>query len=111
MIQQQEIPLYNSFFYSYNINLAGTSYHLKFRYNSYIGCYFLDVYTYDKEPICLGMRLVPNFLLGTNLNHPDWKGGFYMHCVADIEEDYYITKPKQLSKYYRLLHCYDDEQE
>ena len=105
------VPLYDKPFYSYNINLAGTSYHLKFVYNEQTESYFMSIYTYDKIPISLGINLVPRLPIAYWLSDQNWTGFFYLSPIADIEKDYNRIKPRKIHEYYELIYYYDDQQE
>ena len=108
MLVYTVMPLYDEPFYSYDISLNKVSYHIKFIFNQQNNLYTLNLYTSDKTPIVEGVSLVPNYPLLDNLVHEGWTGFLYMATIADKDNEYYVLKPQELSKYYELRFYFDD---
>lgn len=108
MILYTTVPLYDEPDYSFNINLGGTSYFVRFIYNEQMKLYTINLYEYDKTPIVEGVGLVPNYPILTQLNHSNWNGFFYLATVAEQDKEYYLEYPQNLSRYYELRFYYND---
>lgn len=104
-----DIPLDDSPFYDLSISLQGLSYILEFVYNERAQLYFMSVYDAEKNPIVLGVAVVPAYPILIDYAIPNLTGYFWLLKKATLESEPYKTYPDKLKQYYDFVYIYDTE--
>jgi hypothetical protein len=103
------VPLYEDPFYSYAISLEGESYILEFQYNERAELYFLSIYTADREPVVLGVGVVPYYPITLDYILPGLSGYFWLEEKATYNSEPYKEYPDKIHEYYNAYYIYSSE--
>lgn len=107
-VKNVALPLFDEPFYTYAVALQGQSYTAELVYNERAQLYFLSLYTADKEPILLGVGLVPNYPITFDYILPGLSGFFWLELKARTLGEPYKEYPDQLSQFYDFYYVYND---
>lgn len=102
-----ELPLYDSQDYTYQVNLEGKSYGLRFIYNQVMQQTLLTIYNSEVDVLVAGVGLVPNYPITLDYVIPDLTGAFLLLPVFTTEDEFYKTYPTKLKQYYTLSYAYN----
>ena len=106
MVNYVDIPLRDDAFYDLSIALEGNSYIIEFTYNERMSLYTLSLYDSERNPIVLGVGLVPEYPILLDYAIPNMTGYFLLtRKPVNISEPYKLY-PDQLSQYYYLVYIY-----
>lgn len=102
-----DIPIQDEPFYDLSISLQGNSYILEFTYNERMSLYTMSLYDAERNPIVLGVGLVPEYPILLDYAIPDMTGYFLLtRKPTNISEPYKLY-PDQLSQYYYLMYVFE----
>ena len=102
-----ELPLYDSPDYTYQVNLEGNSYGLRFIYNEVMQQTLLTIYNSKVEVLVAGVGLVPNYPIALEYVVPDLTGTFLLLPTFTTDDEFYNTYPRNLQQYYTLSYAYN----
>lgn len=102
------LPLFEDYFYSYEVSLQNVSHTVEIVYNTYAELWFLSLYTEDRDPIALGMALVPDYPIGSDYALFPLTGFFLLSAIPSIKTEKYKEEPEFLSQYYTLRYVLND---
>ena len=102
-----DVPLLDEPFYDLSISLQGNSYILEFTYNERMSLYTLSLFDAERNPIVLGVGLVPEYPILLDYAIPNMTGYFLLtRKPTNISEPYKLY-PDQLSQYYYLMYVFE----
>ena len=102
-----DVPLLDEPFYDLSISLQGNSYILEFTYNERMSLYTMSLYDAERNPIVLGVGLVPEYPILLDYAIPNMTGYFLLtRKPTNISEPYKLY-PDQLSQYYYLMYVFE----
>lgn len=107
MANYVDIPIQDEPFYDLSISLQGNSYILEFTYNERMSLYTMSLYDAERNPIVLGVGLVPEYPILLDYAIPNMTGYFLLtRKPTNISEPYKLY-PDQLSQYYYLMYVFE----
>ncbi len=107
MTNYVDIPLLDEPFYDLSISLEGNSYIVEFTYNERMSLHTLSLYDAERNPIVLGVGLVPEYPILLDYAIPNMTGYFLLtRKPSNISEPYKVY-PDQLSQYYYLVYVFE----
>ena len=107
MANYVDIPIIDEPFYNLSISLQGNSYIIEFTYNERMSLYTLSLYDAERNPIVLGVGLVPEYPILLDYAIPEMTGYFLLtRKPTNISEPYKLY-PDQLSQYYYLVYIFE----
>lgn len=107
MANYVDIPIIDEPFYDLSISLEGNSYIIEFTYNERMSLYTLSLYDAERNPIVLGVGLVPEYPILLDYAIPEMTGYFLLtRKPTNISEPYKLY-PDQLSQYYYLVYVFE----
>lgn len=102
-----DVPLLDEPFYDLSISLEGNSYIVEFTYNERMSLYTLSLFDAERNPIVLGVGLVPEYPILLDYAIPEMSGYFLLtRKPTNISEPYKLY-PDQLSQYYYLMYVFE----
>lgn len=101
------LPLYGSQDYTYQVNLEGNSYGLRFIYNQVMQQTLLTIYNSNVEVLIAGIGLVPNYPIALDYVIPELTGAFLLLPTFTTDDEFYKTYPTKLKQYYTLSYAYN----
>lgn len=101
------LPLFDAPDYRYQISLEGSSYTLRYTYNSIMKLYTLSIYDVDSVPLCCGTGVVPNYPISYSHIIKGLSGFFFLSPKSNIDNSAYQKYPDKLSTYYDLRYTYN----
>lgn len=102
-----DIPIIDEPFYDLSISLEGSSYIIEFTYNERMSLYTLSLFDAERNPIVLGVGLVPEYPILLDYAIPEMTGYFLLtRKPTNISEPYKLY-PDQLSQYYYLMYVFE----
>ena len=104
MASYVDIPIRDEAFYDLSISLEGISYILEFTYNERMELYTLSLYDSERNPIVLGVGLVPEYPILLDYAIPRMTGYFFLTRKSMNISEPYKLYPDQLSEYYYLVY-------
>lgn len=96
------LPLFEDFFYSYEVSIQDNSYTIEIVYNSYSTLWSMSLYTEDRVPIVMGMTLIPGYPIASDYAIYPLTGYFLLSAIPSITTEKYKEEPEALSQYYTL---------
>lgn len=107
MANYVDIPIIDEPFYDLSISLEGNSYIIEFTYNERMSLYTLSLFDAERNPIVLGVGLVPEYPILLDYAIPEMTGYFLLtRKPTNISEPYKLY-PDQLSQYYYLVYVFE----
>lgn len=107
MTNYVDVPLLDEPFYDLSISLEGNSYIIEFTYNERMSLYTLSLYDAERNPIVLGVGLVPEYPILLDYAIPNMTGYFLLtRKPTNISEPYKVY-PDQLAQYYYLCYVFE----
>lgn len=104
------IPLSSSLSYEMAVALEGSSYTLSMEYNSRQKLYYMSLYDSEKNPVIVGVPIVPTYPIANNYVIPSLNGFFLLiNKSSDIYFEAYKLYPEKISEYYDLVYVYTVE--
>ena len=103
-----DLPLFNEPDYIYQVSLEDNSYSLRFIYNEVMKLTTLSIYDVDRNPVCCGVGLVPNYPIILSYALPQLTGAFLMLSKASVPTEFYKLYPNKLATYYTLSYTRDE---
>lgn len=104
-----DIPIQDDAFYDLSIALEGNSYIIEFTYVERMSLYTISLYDAERNPIVLGVGLVPEYPIMLDYAIPELTGYFLLtRKPTNISEPYKLY-PDTLSEYYYLIYVYSEE--
>ena len=107
-LKEVALPLFSEPDYSYQVSLEGSSYKLRFTYNSLMELYTMAIYDVDGNPLVSGVGLVPNYTICADYVIEGLSGTFLMTPKSITNNEPYKTYPDKVYQYYDLSYIYDD---
>lgn len=107
-IQYIPLPLFSDSSYSYTIGLEGQNYKFQMLWNERAATWFFSIYLEDNTPLVLGERLVPNYPVLEQYPLTNLTGYLALIPKSDINQEQYLSAPRQLDQYHSLYYVYND---
>lgn len=109
-IRYVTIPLSDDTFYGMAIALEGVSYSIDINYNERSELYYLSLYDADRNPLVLGVGLVPSYPITVDYRISNLTGFFWMFANSSATSEPYKDFPDKISQYYTLIYAYELEE-
>jgi len=104
-----DLLLDDSPIYEYSVSLEGNSYIIEIVYNERSQLYFMSLYDADRNPIVLGVGLVPGYPIMYDYALPNLTGFFLLIQKGELKAQPYKEFPDKLKQYYSLVYTYVEE--
>lgn len=104
-----DLLLDDSPLYDYSFSLEGNSYIVEMQFNERTQLYHMSLYDADKNPLVLGVGLVPGFPIMADYALPNLTGFFLLIQKGELQSEPYKKFPDKLSQYYNLVFTYIEE--
>lgn len=104
-----DLLLDDSPLYDYSVSLEGNSYIVEMQFNERTQLYHMSLYDADKNPLVLGVGLVPGFPIMADYALPNLTGFFLLIQKGELQSEPYKKFPDKLSQYYNLVFTYVEE--
>ena len=104
-----DLLLDDSPIYEYSVSLEGNSYIIEIVYNERSQLYFMSLYDADRNPIVLGVGLVPGYPIMYDYALPNLTGFFLLIQKGELKAQPYKEFPDKLKQYYSLVYTYTQD--
>ena len=104
-----DLLLDDSPLYDYSASLEGNSYIVEMQFNERTQLYHMSLYDADKNPLVLGVGLVPGFPIMADYALLNLTGFFLLIQKGELQSEPYKKFPDKLSQYYNLVYTYTEE--
>lgn len=102
-----ELPLFYEAIYEYTVSLEEQQRILTFYFNERDMCWRMDIKNIDGTVVVLGVKLVPEYPILSNLRSSLMSGYFVLSTENEQQAERFLLDSDVVPQFYRLFHIYE----